>query len=241
MKIKVLASGSTGNCTFIELNNTRFLIDIGISCKTVEEKLKAIQIKPATIDYILITHCHEDHVRGLFNFSKKYQAHVYFSHPIFSDKNFINITEEKMLNDVKVTSFKTSHDIAESYGFLLEYQDESVVYLTDTGYVNEKIQAKIKNKKVYIMESNHDVTMLMNTRRTHSLKMRILSDNGHLSNETCAHYLGKLIGEQTKKIILAHLSEEANTPEQALAIMQKKITNIPIIVAEREGCEMIEI
>ncbi len=241
MRIKILASGSSGNCTYIELNNTRFLIDVGISSKIVEEKLKKNHINPKNIDYILITHAHDDHIKGLINFVKKYNVPVYFSKAVIAYNNFIIMEEEKSFNQIKVTCLKTSHDSEESYGFLLEYQDESVVYLTDTGYVNQKIKEKIKNKKVYIMESNHDVSMLMKTNRTHHLKMRILGDSGHLSNEACVQCLCQIIGKNTKKIILAHLSEEANTPEQALKIIKAKIDYIPIVVAKRDGCEMLKI
>ena len=241
MRIQILASGSTGNATFVEINNTRFLIDMGISCYQIEKKLKKNHIDPHSINGILITHEHNDHIRGLLGFVKKYNTDVFFSKNVaFNDAN--QFFAERMHNDIKITTFRTSHDLENSYGYILEYQNESLVYLTDTGYINKKILKKIKNKKTYIFESNHDIEMLMLTRRPHHLKLRILGDKGHLSNEDCAYYLSQVVGGKTKNIILAHLSEEANNKEKAYMITRERIKDsINIIVAEKDGNGLMEI
>lgn len=244
MKIYVLASGSSGNCTYLELNKQRFLIDAGISCRKIENKLKQKQIDPKTIDYVLITHTHLDHIQGLEQFAKKYQPKIFLGN-LTNQKNFFKNTEpyqlEIQLKDIKINIINTSHDSEESYGFIFEYNGKSLVYLTDTGYINQKIKQKIKNKSIYILESNHDVEMLMATTRPHHLKMRILGDKGHLSNEDCINCLANVIGDETEKIMLVHLSEEANHPSKVLQTTKKLKKQLPIYIIGKEGSELIEL
>lgn len=247
MKLKILASGSSGNSTFLEINNKKFLIDVGISSSAIEKSLRSFDVDPKTIDYILLTHTHVDHVRGLEVFCKKNKPQVYITEKIHKDipflkNNFFYIKENIIIENIEVSLIKTSHDSSESYGYIFENTEESLVYITDTGYINKKTRAKIKDKKIYVIESNHDVEMLMNTRRPHAIKMRILGDKGHLSNEDSADCICEIIGPKTKKIILTHLSEEANTPEKAYEIMKKRIQEkATIIVAQKEGTELFEL
>ena len=132
-------------------------------------------------------------------------------------------------------------------GFVFESKDSSLVYITDTGYINVKYFEKLKNKKIYIFESNHDVEMLMNGKYRHELKVRILGDRGHLSNEMSSNYLSTLIGDKTEYIILAHLSDENNTKELAFNTLEKKIKeknieNKRILIAEQlKRTDLIEI
>ena len=121
----------------------------------------------------------------------------------------------------KVTPVSTSHDVRNPLGFVIENEDEKLVYLTDSGKITVKSLQKIKNADYYIIESNHDPEMLMATNRPMMLKRRILSTKGHLSNEQSATYMTKCIGDRTKEIVLAHLSEEANSPDVALATYKK--------------------
>ena len=132
------------------------------------------------------------------------------NHISLEDKTF-NIDE-----DINIETFNTSHDAKGSRGYIINYKDKSLVYVTDTGYINQRIIPKITNKSAYIFESNHDVEMLMHGRYPSWLKQRVSSDVGHLSNGQAGTYLSKVIGDNTKKVILAHLSEENNTPEIAL-------------------------
>ena len=226
MKVSVLSSGSKGNCTYIETINHKILIDIGTSSLYVEKSLKSIGVNPEDIDIILITHAHIDHVGGLRVFTKKYNPLVYISNKILKESNLKieNVSSEEEIiidSDIKIRSIRLSHDVTDIKGYVIEEDNESMVYITDTGYINEKNFEYIKNKNLYVFESNHDVEMLMNNPKyPHHTKIRILSDKGHLSNKDSAYYLTKLIGNDTHHIILAHLSEQNNSEELALSTLK---------------------
>lgn len=249
MKITILGSGSKGNSTLIEIENTKILIDVGFSYRVLKEKLNNINVDPLTIDYILITHDHSDHIYGLKTYLKNYKPFVYISKKIvdqffdFKYENIIYLEDELKINNILITTLETSHDATDSCGYLITYKDESLVYITDTGYINTRILNKIKNKTYYIFESNHDIDMLINGKYPQYLKQRIWGDKGHLSNELAGSYLSKLVGDNTKKIVLAHLSEENNTPEIALNTVNKilKDSNIKKEVITASQYEKVEV
>ena len=244
MKVCVLSSGSKGNSTYIETENHKILIDIGTSCLYVEKSLKEIGVKSKDIDLILITHCHIDHVNGLKVFLKKYNPKVYISDIILKEANLTSMPYNYIsLNDIKditISEIALSHDVKDIKGYIIEENNSSMVYITDTGYVNEKYFDIISNKNLYVFESNHDVLKLMNNPNyPHSTKIRILSDKGHLSNKDSAYYLSKLIGNKTKYVILAHLSEQNNTEQLALnsllEVLNKKNNIIPNIAVAKQN------
>lgn len=245
MKICVLSSGSKGNCTYVETNNHKILIDIGTSSLYVEKSLKKIGVEPSNIDIILITHAHIDHVAGLKVFCKKYNPLVYISSKIQKEANLniANTNSNEIIDenfDIKIKSLKLSHDVTDIRGYVIEDNNSSLVYITDTGYISEKIFDDIKNKNMYIFESNHDIEMLMNNPKyPHNTKIRILSDKGHLSNKDSAYYLSKLIGDNTKYIVLAHLSEQNNTEELAFntlnETLKRKEINFKNVVIARQS------
>lgn len=219
MRIVVLSSGSKGNTTFIESGNTKILIDLGNSCKYVTDKLKEIGVSPNEIDAILITHTHIDHVKGLKVFTNKYKTNVYISNKMKKDLDYLEnyqlIEEIINIKDLLINTIKTSHDTEESFGYVIESNNKSLVYITDTGYINEKYYKLLSNKNIYILESNHDIEMLNNGPYPFKLRQRILGDKGHLSNYDCSKYLSNFIGNNTKCIMLAHLSQDNNTPSIA--------------------------
>ena len=252
MKVIVLSSGSKGNTTLITTKKTKILIDCGNTCKYICEKLKNLNITPEEIDAILITHTHVDHVKGLQVFLHKYNTKVYLTEKMQPELKFVEnycLIEENnfTINDIKIDIIKTSHDTSDSQGFIVTSDNKSAVYITDTGYINIKYHEMLKNKELYIFESNHDIEMLNNSKYPFHLRKRILSDKGHLSNYDSAKYLSEFIGENTKYILLAHLSEENNTCELAyetlldrLNICNKHVDNIIVTEQDRET-ELIEI
>jgi len=252
MKICVLASGSKGNCTYLETKNTKILIDVGMSCAYIEKNLKEIGVSPDSIDHIFITHTHSDHINGLRIFVKKYNPTVCFTEKMhkdldFSINKFVYLEKEKNINDLNIKIIKTSHDASDSNGYIFESNEKSLVYITDTGYINVKNHKHLKGKNAYIIESNHDVKMLMNGKYPYYLQQRILGDSGHLSNNACAEYLFKFIDEKTKYVLLAHLSEENNTPEKALSEIRetfskksKPLCNV-LIAKPKERTELIKL
>ena len=197
MKVCVLASGSGGNSTYIETNNYKILVDIGKNRKYIVEKLESIGVNPEDINYIFISHLHDDHISALKIFRRCKSKKVILDH-------------------LQVRCIHSSHDATDSRNFVFESDGASVVYVTDTGYVNHKNFKYLQNKDVYLFESNHDIERLQHGPYPDWLKMRVLSDYGHLSNNACSLYLTKLIGDKTKKIYLMHLSEKNNTEELAL-------------------------
>ena len=246
MKVSVLASGSKGNCTYIESNNSKILIDLGMSNLYVEKKLISLGVNPDDISCIFITHTHTDHIAGLKVFIKKHHPKVFMTIDMYNELSDLvsdyEILENRvLLNDLEVDYFKTSHD-TDSVGYIIKNNDKEIVYVTDTGYINIKNLNKINNKDLYIFESNHDIEMLMkNPNYPYQIKQRILGDKGHLSNNQCHEYLKKIIGNKTKYIVLAHLSEQNNDPDIALNNLND-IENIKIMIAKQnESTELIEV
>lgn len=254
MKVCVLASGSKGNSTYIETENHRILIDIGTTSLAVEKKLKLIGVDPQLIDSIFITHSHVDHVAGLRVFIKKYHPTIYLPYKVYKDikdsilnAEVVFIEENLQIDEILVEPFKTSHDTDASVGYIVSSHGSSVVYVTDTGYIHEKNIKRLMNKDIYIMESNHDVEMLMNGHYPYHIKQRILGDQGHLSNTDSAYYLSRMIGDKTKKVFLAHLSHDNNTEGKALdtfykALQKKQISFDSVCVAKQEEVsEVVEV
>lgn len=228
MKICVLASGSEGNSTFLSTDHHKILIDIGKNVKYITDRLKEINEQPENIDAIIISHTHNDHVAALERFVKKYHTKVYMTQKMFFDltnleyyDNIIMYEDNIYLDTLKITSIKTSHDVTDSRNFIIEEKENSVVYLTDTGYLNRKYFDLLRNKEYYLFESNHDIPMLMNGPYPKWLKTRVLGTSGHLSNKDASFYLTKLIGNNTKKIVLMHLSHKNNTEEKAMQMIHE--------------------
>lgn len=252
MKVKVLASGSKGNCTLIQTNQINILIDIGITYQQLIVELEKINLTPKDITVILITHTHSDHIKGLPTLVKKTNLKVYVLDSMIEElknkvplNNMFRYEDPLELEDLKIKLIRISHDV-EGVGFIIENDHHSLVYITDTGYINRKYLPLMKDKEVYIIESNHDEKMLMEGPYPYILKQRVISDKGHLSNKTAAEYLLETVGKNTKKIVLAHISEKNNTKELALNttknLLEANGLYKEIIVAKQyESLEEIEV
>lgn len=214
MKYYVLASGSSGNCTIIDLDGKLLMIDVGIAVNEIEEKLFTLGYTSLDIGAILITHDHQDHIRSIRHYDTEliYGGNINYN---LKEENKLDPNKEYELLGAKIIPVMLSHDSGVCYGYRIEYKGEVFVYVTDTGYFSVKNLSLMQNATYYVFESNHDPSMLMKTRRPMFIKQRILSDYGHLCNNDSAFILTKLIGDKTKQIVLAHLSREANTKELA--------------------------
>ena len=215
MKFIVIQSGSKGNATLIIDKGRVLLIDMGITLKSLKEALEKEHLNLYNISGMLLTHEHWDHTAGI-----KYlpPLPIYCTKETYQNENVVELEPYKsfQIEHFQITPVSTSHDVKNPLGFIIENDEEKLVYLTDSGKITVKTLQKLKNADYYIIESNHDPEMLMATNRPMFLKKRILSTKGHLSNEQSATYMCKCIGNKTKEIVLAHLSEEANDPCVAL-------------------------
>lgn len=219
MKFIILASGSKGNSTLIISEKKELmLIDVGISYKEIKEKVARYGYDVSDVKHVLITHEHEDHIKSINSFSN---AKIYS----LKDINVANVQLEKFeevnVNGFDVIALPLSHDV-KCCGYVIGSDNEKLVYMTDTGYVNYKNKKYITNADYYIFESNHNIPMLMESKRPFYIKSRILGDEGHLSNEVASDTLCDIIGDKTKQIYLAHISQEANTKETAINTLYSK-------------------
>ena len=231
MKIVVIQSGSKGNATLVYDEGRLLLIDMGITLTSLKEGLATIDKKPLDIDALLLTHNHTDHTKGVQYLDP---LPIYCTKGTYKADNVINITpyESFGVEHFKITPIEASHDAKGTVGYIIENKKEKFVYLTDTGMIPEASLELMKNADYYMIESNHNIKKLHQTNRPASLKLRILSDEGHLSNEASAIYMSELVGKRTKEIILAHLSEEANEPELALKAYKKIFSKCHIDLSE---------
>ncbi|CAM4138114.1 MULTISPECIES: MBL fold metallo-hydrolase [Geobacillus] len=227
MRFSVLASGSTGNAFYVETDRQRLLVDAGLSGRQLEQLFAEIGRHPKELDGLLVTHEHSDHIKGLGVLARKYRLPVYANEKTWrameqvvgdipAEQKFVfPLGAVRTFGDVDVESFGVSHDAAEPMFYVFHYGGKKLALLTDTGYVSERIKKTIENADVFVFESNHDVGMLRMGRYPWSVKRRILSDVGHISNEEAGLALADVIGERTKQVYLAHLSQDNNMKELA--------------------------
>ena len=221
MEFHVLASGSKGNSVFIYDQGEGILIDCGISRKQLLYRLGTVGFEEKDIQHVLLTHDHYDHNKNISIFD---QGIVYCGKGCIKDiceTHELEPYEEIYLGHYRIMPLSISHDATSPLAFSITGDSEAILYMTDTGYVSQKNLQYMNNHHYYIMESNHDIEMLMATSRPIFLKNRILGDQGHLNNRYSAEIMTKVIGNNTREIVLAHLSGEANTAEKALETYQE--------------------
>lgn len=227
MKFSILASGSTGNAIFVGTERTGVLIDVGITGKQAEAAMQEAGIHPGEVKAILVTHEHSDHVKGIGVFARRYGIPIYANQKTWREldgligqvredqRQLFEVGEIKEFEDLTVQSFGISHDAAEPMGFCFYCGNKKLSVATDLGYVSDKIKETIRGSDAYIFEANHDVEMLRMSSYPWSIKRRILSDVGHLSNEAAGIALTDILGGQAERVYLAHLSKENNMMELA--------------------------
>ena len=254
MKFSVIGSGSKGNVTYLETNNTKILIDCGLSFKQINVRLKSHDLNLDNLDGVFITHEHTDHVAGLDVLLRKVDTKAFMTEITYdslkykvkenvsvSKISFVTPYEKQVINDCEILPFSISHDASDAVGYVIYAEDKKIVYITDTGYLPVKDYELLENADAYVFESNYDVTMLFTSDRPFYLKQRIDSVKGHLSNNDSAYNMVKLVGENTKQIVLAHPSRECNTKEAATNTYNEvfndyglKITDYNLVVATQD-------
>jgi phosphoribosyl 1,2-cyclic phosphodiesterase len=234
MFLRTLASSSSGNCILVKSGSTALLVDAGISCRKITQRLKECGMTPADLSGILITHEHTDHVAGLAVLLKRWNLPLYASagtcealaarYPI--TQNHLMLVPAGAyfeVGELTVTSFSTPHDAVDSVGYLISNGEKTVAIATDLGEVPEYIKKLMEGAGLVLLESNHDVHTLRNGPYPRHLQERILSSYGHLCNEAAAEFAVYLAEHGTKTFVLAHLSKENNTPEQAEQVVTQAL------------------
>lgn len=233
-----LYSGSSGNSTYIEYNDTRILIDAGVSCQKIVKGLNDLGVTMDMIDGILITHEHSDHVKGLTTISKKFNTPIYatsktwnqmallklpeYNHVIF------NANESFELGELKVHPFSIPHDAVDPCAFNITAGNKKLTVATDMGHVTKGIYEKLAGSDVLLLESNYDTNTLSYSSYPYFLKRRIASDVGHLSNDMASKVIKKLYDDTgLHNIILGHLSKENNFPELAYQTVVNAFGEMP--------------
>lgn len=226
MKFCSLYSGSSGNSIFIASDNSRILIDAGLSGKSIEQALRDIEENPSEVDGIFVTHEHIDHIKGVGILSRKYNIPIYANELTWNamegtlgnikDEN-IKIIDEKgvSIKDLDIMSYRIPHDAVSPCGYKVLNNSKAVCVATDLGYFSDEVKYAIKDADVILLESNHDVEMLKFGPYPYSLKRRILSNVGHLSNDDCGEAIAEIVDGKKKRIILGHLSKTNNYPDLA--------------------------
>lgn len=235
IKFCSLSSGSSGNCQYVESKNTRILIDAGFSGKRVEELLTSIKVCPTSLDGIIVTHEHGDHIKGVGVLSRRFNLPVYANANTWlgmkegigklKEENIKLFETEKFFNikDLEIFPIKIYHDAIEPVGFIISYNKKKISIITDTGWVSNRIINKIKGSDLYLLESNHDVFMLREGLYPWHLKRRIMGEKGHLSNDDAGRVLGRVLEENGEIVLLGHLSKDNNIPELALDTVKNSL------------------
>ncbi len=236
-----LFSGSSGNATLAEIGGARILVDAGKACRCLESALHSAGVAPESITALFITHEHIDHVRGAGVFSRRYDVPIYANAgtweamlPLIGEVAPANTrvfaTDHGFfLKDTAIFPFKTPHDARESVGYRFQHGNRAMVVMTDIGHADPILLDQVAGSDIVLIEANHDPDLVRSCRYPYPTKQRILSDQGHLSNENAGLALARLYATGVKRAILGHLSKDNNFAELALSTVreQLRLADIP--------------
>ena len=233
----ILGSGSGGNCAYLETGEVRLLIDAGFSGRQIRQKLASLSRTPETLSGILITHEHSDHVSGLVGLAARLNLPIYCNREtreaieaqwqIKLNAQLFDSGNSFEIGDVRVDTFSIPHDAIDPVGFLFHTPCEKIGFLTDLGHATKMVLQRVRAANILVLEANHDVQMLQDDpRRPWSLKQRILSRHGHLSNEAAADCTAEIMSANLRHLYLGHLSRDCNKPELAFGVVQKRLQKI---------------
>jgi len=228
-----LASGSKGNCVYVGTEETKILIDAGISYRQLVLRLSQMEISLDQIDAILITHEHADHISGLQTLTGKYPIPVLANSEtakgilealsLHSKFKIFSTGESFEFGDLEIFPFSVQHDALDPVGFTVRREASQLGFCTDLGFATTLVKESLKKCDYLYLEANHQVSMVHSSNRPFLYKQRVLSRQGHLSNEACAELLSEIYHKGLKKVHLAHLSSECNSEELALKIVKERL------------------
>ena len=238
VKLTLLASGSAGNSAYVETDETRVLVDAGLSPRQTRLRLAGIGRAPENLNAILITHEHSDHITGLAGLAEKLRVPVYCNRATRDEivRQLATTQIEFRLfatgasfevGDIQVDTFSIPHDAQDPVGFMLRTVSGNIGFATDLGHVTKLVTERIRAANVLVLESNHDVKMLQDClHRPWSLKQRILSRHGHLSNEAAADCTAEIMSGNLRHLYLGHLSRDCNKPDLAFKVMNTRLQQL---------------
>ena len=246
--LTVLGSGSAGNCSLIATSQCRLLVDVGLTARQITQRLESVGVRPESLDGILITHEHADHVAGLEVFSRRFCVPVY-SNPLTAETlrrgtlaecpnwNLFATGAVFSVKDIEIQSFYVPHDAVDPTAFVFTADEGSIGFLTDLGYTPKLAVERIRQVDTLVVETNHDERLLQeDRRRPWSVKQRILSRHGHLSNEAAAKLVASVAGLRLRRVVLGHLSRDCNRSDLALGTMRRfGILGIDLFCAEQNN------
>lgn len=244
MRFSVLASGSSGNAIYVENDEHAFLIDAGLSGRKMEELFASVDRSMKKLSGILVTHEHSDHIKGLGILARKYNLPIYANAKTWMAMDHLvgNIPLEqrfhfdmetvKTFGSIDIQSFAVSHDAADPMFYVFHENGRKLVLITDTGYVSDRMKGYIKGADSFVFESNHDVGMLQMGRYPWSVKRRILSDVGHVSNEDAAVAMSEVVEQKPTRMYLSHLSKDNNMKDLARMSVAQTLESCGIIPGE---------
>ena len=236
-----LYSGSTGNSFFVQTEDTKLLIDAGVSCKKIEDALASIKVSPKDIDAIFITHEHIDHTKSIGMLSKKYGLPIYTNTDTWQailntnnkisnvDIHFFENDKTIEFKDLKIHPFSTPHDAANPCGFNIFKDKKKLSIATDLGHMSDDIIKNLENSSFLMLEANYDSNVLKYSAYPYMLKKRIAGPNGHLENCITGQTIAHLINSGLQNALLIHLSKENNFPELAYKTVVEELQkqNLP--------------
>ena len=246
MKFCSLYSGSTGNSLFVQGNETKILIDSGVSAKKIEQALESINVDIKEINAILVTHEHIDHIRSIGTLTRKYNIPIYANLGTWNgienektvkeieERNYFKNGEQFEIGDLKIMPFATSHDAMDSCGFSIEDGKDQISIATDLGEMTTDVLNNLKKSKFILLESNYEPEVLRYCSYPYSIKTRIASNRGHLSNYVAGDTISKLTEYGLQNVLLGHLSKESNFPELAYKSVTEEMSKNGVNVKDIE-------
>lgn len=232
--VTLLGSGSSGNCALIETQSTKLLVDAGLSARQIQLRLQACGVNPLEIDGIVLTHEHIDHCGAVGVWCKQFATPVYsnrltaeYLQRSLPERNrnwrIFSTGTDFSIGDLTIQPFAVPHDAVEPVGLVIHHHGDAIGFLTDLGFATKLVYERLRSVRTLVIETNHDEKLLQSDlHRPWSVKQRIMSRHGHLSNAAAAEVVAQLLGLNLRRAVLGHLSRDCNSPELAVGAVRQK-------------------